>query len=86
MVTLDGTPVSQSVHRFWREIGGTQGLARALQTDIRVRKIRPNYHTALEGSTFLSLINASRSNKLYHLFNIHDTPTYRKVSEAPQRT
>lgn len=35
MVTLDGTPVSQSVHRFWREIGGTQGLARALQTDIR---------------------------------------------------
>jgi hypothetical protein len=35
MVTLDGTPVSQSVHRFWREIGGTQGLARALQTDVR---------------------------------------------------
>jgi hypothetical protein len=23
------------VHRFWREIGGTQGLARALQTDVR---------------------------------------------------
>jgi len=61
MVTLDGTPVSQSVHRFWREIGGTQGLARALQTDIRVRN-RPNYHTALKGRTFLSLINASLYN------------------------
>jgi hypothetical protein len=37
MVTLDGTPVSQSLHRYWREIGGAQGMARALKTDLKVK-------------------------------------------------
>jgi hypothetical protein len=34
--TLDGTPVSISLHQYWQLIGGAKGLARALNSDIKV--------------------------------------------------
>ena len=37
--TLDGVPVSISLHQYWSLIGGPQGLARALRTNV---KVRPN--------------------------------------------
>jgi len=39
--TLDGVPVSISLHQYWSIIGGPQGLARALKTNVK---------TGIEGS------------------------------------
>lgn len=34
--TLDGVPVSISLHQYWQLIGGPKGLAKALHTDLKV--------------------------------------------------
>jgi hypothetical protein len=34
--TLDGVPVSISLHQYWAIIGGPQGLAKALNTSVKV--------------------------------------------------
>ena len=34
--TLDGVPVSISLNQYWQMIGGPQGLAKALNTNLKV--------------------------------------------------
>lgn len=34
--TLDGVPVSIALHQYWSLIGGPQGLARSLKTNLKV--------------------------------------------------
>ena len=34
--TLDGVPVSISLHQYWQLIGGPKGLAKSLNTDLKV--------------------------------------------------
>ena len=33
--TLDGTPVSISLHQYWQILGGAQGLAKALNVQLK---------------------------------------------------
>lgn len=35
--TLDGVPVSISLHHYWTILGGPQGLAKALKTNLKVK-------------------------------------------------